>query len=394
MSKKNKPYARIALYILIALIWGAAWYIYDYLNPTITERTTQHPLLSGEETTEQREVKRLVSELEVPRSVLCTSQSRCLIAERPWRIRLRANNELQQEPLLTIPHISNRAEEGLMSMVRHPNYEENGYIYIAYAYTENNIMAVRVVRYHDRDDHLEEERVIIDHLPAARRHAGTALAFGPDGMLYITIGDAVDKQLAQSLDHLHGKIIRITPEGEVPADNPLPWSPIRTRWHRNSQGIARMSNGEMYASEHGPSTFDGPPGGDEINRIIAGENYGWPVVSHERSAPGMRDPIAVYTPAIAPASLYIHDGSVFPQWKDHLFIGMLRWEGVLRVEIDPDNPDQIIDQVRLIDDSYGRVRYVWPWPDGSIIFTTSNEDGRGERRPEGDKVYQIRPVQP
>jgi glucose/arabinose dehydrogenase len=294
---------------------------------------------------------------------------------------------------MVIPEVSSRAEEWLMSIVMSPDYQTTKHLFIAYAYTKGNAMAVRVVRLvDDPRTWITQDRIIMDNLPAARRHAGTALAFGPDGMLYITVWDAIAKDRAQSLVDYHGKTLRVTNEWAIPLDNPFSWSALWTYGHRNSQWIARTSSGLMYASEHWPSTFDGSPWWDEINRIIPWENYGWPLVSHEGIGSGFRAPLAVYTPALAPSSLYIHDGSWFPQWNDHLFVGLLRGEGILVVRIDSSDPDRVVEQFRLVDNRYGRIRFVWAGPAGSILFTTSNEDGRWTSSPHKDKLYQIRPL--
>jgi glucose/arabinose dehydrogenase len=250
-------------------------------------------------------------------------------------------------------------------------------------------MRVRVVRFTDLWDSLADETLIIDELPAAQRHAGTALAFWPDGKLYITVGDATQWERAQFPDYYNGKILRINADGSIPKDNPYPFYATWSLGHRNSQGIARNSAWVMYAVDHGPSIFDGPPGGDEINLITTWSNHGRPIVSHEKTQPGMADPIAIFTPALAPASLMIYKGDMFPEWIDQLFIGGLRWQTILKVTIDTNKPDKVIDQQKIIDNSYGRIRFVWEAPDWSIYFSTSNQDGRWEKKPIGDAIYKI-----
>ena len=394
--------------VVIVIIWCVlfAWYQgYRYLYPVTTERTThiRHiPFINSvdmssigqedgwDEASYTYEIIAIASWLEVPRAVVETAPWRLLVTERAGRVRQIVDGVLVDEPVLVIPQISNRSEEWLMSLITDPQYDENAWVYLAYAQSIVGGMEVHVVRYTDVWDALTDPVVVIGWLPAAQRHAWTALAFGPDGYLYITVGDATQKHLAQSLDTYHGKILRIGAQGDIPEDNPFPHSAIWSIWHRNVQGIWRTHDAEMYASEHGPSTFDGPPWGDEINRIIPWANYGRPLVSHEQRASGMQDPIAVYTPAIAPASLLVYSWSLFPKRQNHLFVGMLRGEWILQLQIDPEDPDRIIHTQKIVDDTYGRIRFVGQWLDWSIYFTTSNEDGRGRRRPEGDGVYQIR----
>jgi len=378
--------------ILILIITGMVaivWYgIFSYMKPTTTERSTQLNNLTLEQDIAYDIIK-IADWLEVPRSIVWTSQDRILITERPWRIRVIENNILQTDPIHIIPFISNRSEEGLMGITKDPDYDNNKYIYTAYAYTDGESMRVRIVRFSDLWDSLIDETLIIDKLPAAQRHAGTALSFWPDNKLYVTVGDATQGEKAQFPDYYNGKIIRLNSDGSVPEDNPYPWYATRSMGHRNSQGIARNSQWIMYAIDHGPSIFDGPPGWDEINLISKGSNHGRPIVSHEKTQTGMDNPIAIFTPALAPASLMIYNGSMFPEWKDNLFVGGLRGQTILKVAIDPNMPDNIIDQQKIIDDSYGRIRFIWQAPDGSIYFSTSNQDGRWKKSPNGDSIYQI-----
>lgn len=205
-----------------------------------------------------------------------------------------------------------------MSLTLDPEYEDNKYIYTSYAYRGPEGMAVKVVRLTDSGSSLAEPVTILGNIPAAKYHAGSRLAFGPDGKLYISTGDATDKLLAQDKGSLAGKILRINADGTIPEDNPEPGNPLWSYGHRNPQGLAWLGN-DLYSSEHGPSVFDGPAGGDEVNRIIKGGNYGWPLVSHTKTQEGTIAPLRVFTPAEAPASLMAYSGKMFPQYRDHLF---------------------------------------------------------------------------
>lgn len=372
----------------IAIIAIVAYGIFSYMKPATTELSTQINTITSTQDI-QYDIIKVTDWLQVPRAIAFTDKDRMLVTERPWRIRVIQNNTLQESPLHTITEISNASEEWLMSIVLHPNYKENKWLYISYAYGDGESMRTRVVKFTDEGNKLTNETLIIDQLPAAQRHAGSTLAFGSDGMLYVTVWDATQSERAQFVDFYNGKIIRIFADGTIPQDNIHPDYATRAMWLRNSQGIAWNSKGDMYAIDHGPSIFDGPPGWDEINYITAKWNYGRPVISHEKSQEWMIDPIAIYTPAIAPASLMIYQGIMFPERKDQLFIWMLKWEGILKIQIDPNNPNQIINQQKIIDNSYGRVRYVTQWPDGSIYFTTSNEDNRGKKQSWWDAIYQI-----
>ncbi|OGG72727.1 hypothetical protein A3A38_03640 [Candidatus Kaiserbacteria bacterium RIFCSPLOWO2_01_FULL_53_17] len=342
-------------------------------------------------------VEEVVHGLEVPWSIVFTSPTRMLVSERPGRIRVIENPStgsgqaaLAEKPLHTFPEVSTGGEEGLMSLALHPSYASNKYVYASYAYQSERGMWVKVIRFRDNGDSISNITTIIDAIPAAQFHAGCELAFGPDGKLYITTGDATEREIAQDKDSLGGKILRLNDDGSIPSDNPF-GTAVWSYGHRNPQGISWNSEGELYETEHGPSGFDGPGGGDEVNRIQKGGNYGWPLVSHERTQEGTIAPIALYTPAEAPASALIYSGNVFPQFKDNLFFGALRGEGLWRVVIDENDPDEIVGQEKLFDGEYGRIRDVAEGPDGSIYFSTSNRDGRGDPAASDDRIFRIVP---
>lgn len=201
------------------------------MYPPVTERTTQIEKVAPVETKtgdvatgEQASfsIVAIASGLQVPRGVVQTSTERLLVTERPGRVRQIVGGVLYAEPLLSLPDISSSEEEGLMSIVLDPQYQvTNDRLYLTYAYKTAGTTMVKVVRYTDAGDTLTDPVVIRDMLPAAKRHAGSAIAFGPDGKLYITVGDATERTLAQSLDTLHGKILRINADGSIPADNPF-----------------------------------------------------------------------------------------------------------------------------------------------------------------------------
>ncbi len=245
-------------------------------------------------------------------------------------------------------------------------------------------MFVKVVRFKDGDS-ISIITTILDGIPAAQFHAGSELAFGPDGKLYITTGDATERELAQDKDSLAGKILRLSDDGSIPNDNPF-GTAVWSYGHRNPQGISWNSKGELYETEHGPSGFDGPGGGDEVNKIEKGGNYGWPLVSHTKSLEGTISPLLVFTPAEAPASALIYSGKLFPQFKDNLFFGSLRGENLMRVTIENGNAT---GHERLFLEEYGRIREVTEGPDGAIYFSTSNKDGRGSSAANDDRIFRV-----
>jgi glucose/arabinose dehydrogenase len=174
--------------------------------------------------------------------------------------------------------------------------------------------------------------IVIDAIPSASNHAGCRLAFAPDGTLFVTAGDALQSQNAQDVSSLAGKnyvSIRMAVFRRIIL-SPIP--PVYSLGHRNPQGLDwDPDTGLLYATEHGPSGFDGAPGGDEINLIQAGGNYGWPLVSHEETLEGTIPPLITFTPAEAPAAAIFYSGGVFPQYAGDFFFGALRGEGLVRV---------------------------------------------------------------
>jgi glucose/arabinose dehydrogenase len=336
------------------------------------------------------EIKLVAEDLYVPWSIVFTSSDRMLVTERNGRLRIIKDGILSEQPLKIFEEVSSNGEEGLMGLALDPDYKENKYIYVSYAYGGTDKLSVKVVRYKDEGDKLSGEKTIIDKLPAERYHAGCRLRFGPDGKLYITTGDAGERKLAQDINSLYGKILRINSDGSIPEDNPFPGNPVWSYGHRNSQGIDWYPGTDiMYSTEHGPSGFDGPGGGDEVNIIVKGGNYGWPVVSHKESKDGMISPVLEFTPAIAPASGMFYRSDSIPGFKNNFFYGCLRGSGMMRVIMDKDDPLKIISNELMPEVNFGRIREVTEGPDGAIYFSTSNRDGRGSVREGDDKIYKI-----
>ncbi|MCC6865343.1 MAG: PQQ-dependent sugar dehydrogenase [Ignavibacteria bacterium] len=330
-----------------------------------------------------------VSGLVVPWSMVFTSPERMLVNERPGRLRVIENGKLLETPLRTFDDVSSNSEEGLMGLALDPAYSNNKFIYISYAYINDGELTDKVVRFTDKGTALSDEMLIFNSIPAARFHAGCRIKFGPDSKLYITTGDAGKKELAQDLNKLNGKILRINSDGSIPSDNPFPNSPVWSYGHRNPQGIDWVPGSEiMWETEHGPSGFDGPGGGDEVNVIEKGKNYGWPEVSHLESKVGMKSPLLVFTPAIAPASGLMYKSGKIERFKDCFLFGCLKGEGIMVIKLDPNDKTKYISYEKIETD-YGRIREITEGPDGSIYFSSSNRDGRGRVQGGDDKIYII-----
>lgn len=330
--------------------------------------------------------------LNTPWSIVFTSNNRILVTERIGKLSVIENMKLLDTPLKVFNDISNQAEEGLMGLAIDPDYENNKFIYVSYAYKDKDEIYVKVVRFKDIGYKLDDDFIIFDKIPAARIHAGCRIKFGPDKKLYITTGDAAVGNLAQDLNKLNGKILRINSDGSIPDDNPFPNSPVWSFGHRNPQGIDWYPETNiLWSTEHGPSGFDGPGGGDEVNNIVKGGNYGWPVVSHNESAEGMISPIIVFTPAEAPASAVFYKYELLPDFKNCFLFGCLRGNGIIVVNTQFQNGNLIPLDYKKIANNFGRIREVTQGIDGYIYFSTSNKDGRGNPKPNDDKIYRIIP---
>lgn len=336
-------------------------------------------------------IEPFVQNLEVPWSIVFTDANRILVTERPGRLRVIENGKLVDAPLKEFDEVSSRSEEGLMGLCIDPDYAVNKYIYLSYAYKKNGDMVVKVVRYKDNGTSISDDKIIIDNLPAEQYHAGCRIKFGPDRKLYITVGDAGERKLAQDMTKMHGKLLRINSDGSNPPDNPFPGSPIWSLGHRNAQGIDWYGNTEiMWSTEHGPSGFDGPGGGDEVNVIEKGKNYGWPEVSHTDNKEPFFAPLLVYTPAEAPASGMFYKSDKIADLKNTFLFGCLRGQGIMKVLVDVNDPRKYVSFEKIATD-FGRIRDITEGPDGFIYFSSSNKDGRGKEKDGDDKIYRIVP---
>jgi aldose sugar dehydrogenase len=344
-------------------------------------------------------VETVASGLEVPWSIVFAPDGRMFFTERPGRVRVYEGGRLRPEPLATFPDAVADEETGLMGLALHPRFAENRWLYAAYAYRGGSVQSVRVVRFRESNNALTDRKVVIESIPAAQYHAGTRLAFGPDGKLYVTTGDATDRNLAQRLDSLAGKTLRLNDDGTVPPDNPFvnqtgARPEIYSLGHRNAQGLDfQPATGLMFQTEHGPSGFDGPGGGDEVNVVERGKNYGWPTIHHAETRAGLESPLLEYTPACAPGSGSFYRGAGgrgFAEFRGDFFFGCLRGQRLVRVRLDG---RRVLSQENLLERQYGRIREVLEGPDGALYFSTSNRDGRGRPARDDDRILRLTPVE-
>lgn len=366
-------------------------------------------------------VDTVASGLEVPWAFDFAPDGRIFLTERVGRVRVVENGVLRAEPWAEFGvHARDaewRPESGLMGIALAPDFARTGHVYVVGTFRRDEgplgrvWRAVasrvssapvspwenRVYRLTDRGGRGVERTLVVGGLPAWHYHAGSALAFGPDGMLYVTTGDVTRSPEAQDGESLAGKVLRYRPDGSVPADNPVPGSPVYAAGFRNSQGLAwHPETGELFAAEHGPTAMahEGARWGhDEVNVVARGANYGWPVVAGRQAHPGFTPPAMEWSSGMAPSGIAVYTGP-HAAWRGNLFVGGLRGRQLGRVVVERDarGTPRAVRQQSLLRDQVGRIRGVRMGPDGALYVTTSNRDGRGTPRPGDDHLLRVSPV--
>jgi glucose/arabinose dehydrogenase len=324
------------------------------------------------------EVSILAMDLEVPWSIAFLPGGDALVTERDSGRLLRVRGSGDVQEIQTLPE-DGSGEGGLLGVAVSPDYEDDRYIYTYYTTGVDN----RVVRFRMG----ETPQPILTGIPSNTYHDGGRIKFGPDGMLYVSTGDAGESGNSQDRSSLGGKILRIEPDGSIPPDNPFPGNPVYSYGHRNVEGLAWDSEGQLYASEFGASAWD------EVNRIEAGENYGWPAVEGRGGVDqGYIGPITVWpTSEASPSGAEIMVGGAIPQWEGDLFVAALRGERLWRLELN--DSGEVVDREKLLDGVIGRVRDVIQAPDGSLGVSTSNHDSFGNPVSEqDDRILRLAPA--
>jgi glucose/arabinose dehydrogenase len=381
------PIALTMIFILSCAACGAdAGSPKDETQRTVRSEGETSAAESAPEDTRQRsadggafEVERSViaTDLEVPWGFAFLPDGDALFTERDSGRLLRMGAGGNIEEVQTLP-TRGYGEGGSLGLAVSPNYEEDGYIYAYYTTDQDN----RVVRFRLG----EEPEPVLTGIPFNSYHDGGRISFGPDGMLYVATGDAGDPWSSQDRGSLGGKILRLTPDGDVPGDNPFPNSLVYSYGHRNVEGLAWDAEGRLYASEFGLDTYD------EVNLIRPGANYGWPEFEgdggEEAEAAGYVNPVTTWTTDEASPSgaEILKDGGI-PRWEGDLFVAALRGQRLWRLELGPDG--QVVGREELLRDEIGRIRNVVQAPDGSLWVTTSNLDGRGTPEPRDDRILRL-----
>jgi aldose sugar dehydrogenase len=325
--------------------------------------------------------------LDHPWSIAFLPDGRMLVTERAGRLRIIEDGRLLDAPVDGVPEAFVRSQAGLFEVMVDPDYEDNGWIYLSLAHGTARANSTRVVRGRLDGNTLRDLEVLFTASPTRNTpvHYGGRMAFLADGTLAIGLGDGFDfREDAQRLDSHTGTIVRVNRDGSVPADNPLVGRPgalpeIYSHGHRNVQGLVfDAATGHLWAHEHGPR------GGDELNLIVPGRNYGWPLatfgvdysgarITPYTSRPGMEDPRVDWTPSIAPSGMTLYRGEQFPDWQGSLFVTALVAREVRRITLDG---DRVTGQEALFGEIGERLRDIKTGPDGALYVLTDNSFGQ------------------
>jgi aldose sugar dehydrogenase len=351
------------------------------------------------------ELRKIADKLESPWSIAFLPDGRILVTERPGRLRIIEGDQLLPRAVEGVPTVLCCSHSGLLDVLVDPDFQKNHRLFLSYMHGTPEAGTIRITSAVLDGMSLIDKQVIFESRPAASGldQIGGRLAFGPDHALYLTIGDRFQMDKAQNLLDDGGKIIRINTDGSIPEDNPfvgrsdvLP--EIYSYGHRNPQGlIGNVGDGQLWSIEQGPK------GGDELNLITAGSNYGWPVVTYgvnyddtvisdKTSAPGMVDPIYFWVPSVAPGSLVSYYGNVMPDdWRGDFLIGTLAGECLIRLRMDS---GRVVKEERYLHHKIGRIRDVAVAPDGYIYLLTDNSEATIYRiEPLTDQVARAKPQQ-
>ena len=320
-------------------------------------------------------VKTLFSDLREPWGMDFLPDGRLLVTEKSGALSIFNPQDWQRQRVTNLPASAEAGQGGLMDVLVHPDFEQNGWLYLSYTVERDGLYSTRVSRFRLSGQALVEQDDLFTAQPffEQRRHFGSRLLLD-GGYLYITVGDRGNRDLAQSLETHNGKVMRLLEDGSVPADNPFTATPaarpeIWTYGHRNPQGIARHPhNGAIWLAEHGPQ------GGDEVNVLTPGHNYGWPLITYGEEygggkigrgthGDGLQQPLVYWLPSIGAGNIDFYTGDYYPGWENSLLVAGLKLTRISRLELDNDGLGR---ETRLLADLKMRIRDVQVGPDGLV----------------------------
>jgi len=305
------------------------------------------------------------------------ADDRIFITEKTGKIRVVESGILLEDPLASLRTV-NVFGGGLLGIAVHPNFNDNHFLYVYYTYEEDGKLWNKILRITESENKLQDAITILDKIPGSKFSNGGVLKFGPDGKLYATTGITSDSSHeSQNIESLEGKVLRLNYDGTIPDDNPYPDSAIFSYGHRNPQGMAWDVSGNLFVTEMGPTK------NDEINLIISGKNYGWPIQECSGNA-NFVDPVKCYDPSIEPGGIVFYSGDKL-DFDNNLIMATLRGSHVFEIEITEDG--KILQKSIL--SGLGRIRDVNEGPNGYLYVITSNTDGKGFPDSTDDKLVRI-----
>ena len=366
---------RLVLAFAAAAVVVAMSAVTIYRSPSGTSIPIPQPGGLGGNNT-GRGIQVVADNLEAPWAIDIAKDGKIFFTEMAGKIRvITPDGKLIADPAAYI-NTQQHGESGLLGLALHPNFTENHLLYVYYTYSNSTEEKIynKVVMLTEKDNKIIQSKVIIDRIPGADRDNGGQIRFGPDGKLYVSTGDAGRPELSGDPGSLAGKVLRVNPDGSIPADNPFPGSLIYSYGHKNVLGMAwSPQTGAMYASEQ-------REGEDEINLIKAGANYGWPLVECADSAKSGKAVIC-FSPQIAPSGMTFVSSDRLGYQND-LIIATLKGQSLRLIDFKAGTQESILV-------GYGRMRDVIEAPDGSLYVLTSNRDGEGTPQPGDDKILRI-----
>jgi len=368
-------------YLLVAFILVPGFYLVTLSGKAISKEVIGQ--FQSEKT--NFDVVLLADDLDHPWGMTFLPDGQILITERDGNLKIYGQGKVRALSLTGFPKLHAKGQGGLLDVTIHPDFATNGLIYFTYSHALSKGSTTALARARlDGDSLVEIQTLFIAKTQSTTsHHYGSRILFDHDGFLFMTIGDRGQRHNAQRLDLHAGKVLRLTEDGKAAALNPflnrtdaLP--EIYSYGHRNPQGLSlHSSTGDMWVSEHGPR------GGDEINRIMPGVNYGWPVITYGKEYiggsigegthhPDMAQPIHQWTPSIAPSGITFYSGAAFPAWQGNLFTTALKFQLLVRQEL---KNNQVMHEEWLLEDEVGRIRAITQGPDDLLYLLTDENDG-------------------
>ncbi len=342
---------------------------------------------------QELQIRDIVTGLDTPWEILWGSDNHIWLTERFGRISRLNPETAELQELIKLGDVFEDGERGLMGMALHPDFINNPTVYTIYTYKgSSEATFIKLISLNFDGKKLHSPKTIFDSIPGAWNHDGARLWIDDDLTIFMSMGDAAVPNRSQQMNSLNGKILRMNIDGTVPPDNPFPNSYVWSLGHRNPQGLVKY-DGVLYSSEHGANTDD------ELNIILKGRNHGWPIVegfcdkTSEKTFCEQNkvvEPIVAWTPTIAVAGIDIYMHNLIPEWNNSILAVALKSAVLVQNKLSEDRT-KVISQTKYFENQFGRLRDLCISPDGRVFIATSNKDGRGNPKPQDDRIIEIKP---